>query len=153
MSESIKKFQYAEKKQKIEKVLNSLVSGDSPRLEVSQLEKAQALLMGSDDVNAVKFSVDGKEVEKTQFALFSEFLGSLPEIQQVHNSKSIVKSEGDLSVSNDDLEDLGSFTSESAESLMKFKKVQANTKVDFSQMSEEEILKVYQNEDVFTNLV
>jgi|TARA_Y100000310_G_scaffold90528_3_gene87827 hypothetical protein len=140
------------KDSKVEKVLHSLSSGDTPKLEVNQLEKAKALLLNADDDKKVKFAFGDKEVEKTQFELAVDFMNTLPEQKQVHVSDSIVKKDGDFEVSDAELMQADRSSQQSVDSVIANKKFMAKNKtIDFSTATEDELQEAMISDGLLAN--
>lgn len=139
----IQEYEKKAKSERVDKVIFSLSSADNLKLFPAMADKARALLMAADESQKVNYSVDGQTVEKSQFDLTVEFLNGLPSQKAVFSAKSIVASQDDVSVSEDEVK--GGLSVDSVLAAKKVAKKYGQEK-DLSKMSESELLSVYAGE-------
>lgn len=139
----IQEYEKKAKSERVDKVIFSLSSADNLKLLPAMADKARALLMAADESQKVNYSVDGQTVEKSQFDLTVEFLNGLPSQKAVFSAKSIVASQDDISVSEDEVQ--GGLSVDSVLAVKKVAKKYGQEK-DLSKMSESELLSVYAGE-------
>lgn len=139
----IQEYEKKAKSERVDKVIFSLSGADNLKLLPSMADKARALLMAADESQKVNYSVDGQTVEKSQFELTVEFLNGLPSQKAVFSAKSIVASQDDVSVSEDEIK--GGLSVDSVLAVKKIAKKYGQEK-DLSKMSESELLSVYAGE-------
>jgi len=139
----IQEYEKKAKSERVDKVVFSLSGADNLKLLPAMADKARALLMAADESQKVNYSVDGQTVEKSQFDLTVEFLNGLPSQKAVFSAKSIVASQDDVSVSEDEVQ--GGLSVDSVLAAKKVAKKYGQEK-DLSKMSESELLSVYAGE-------
>jgi hypothetical protein len=139
----IQEYERKAKSEKVDKVIFSLSGADNLKLLPSMADKARALLMAADESQKVNYSVEGQTVEKSQFDLTVEFLNNLPSQKAVFSAKSIVASQDDVSVSEDEIK--GGLSIDSVLAVKKIAKKYGQEK-DLTRMSESELLNMYAGE-------
>jgi hypothetical protein len=140
----IAEYEKKAKSERVEKILFNLSGADSVKLLPAVVDKARMLLMSADDSKKVSYSVDGAQVEKSVFDLATDLLNSLPDSKQVFSAKSIVASQDDVQVFDNEIKD-----GLSVDSVLASKKIAKKySSENLANLSEAELFKIYANEGV-----
>ncbi len=140
----IAEYEKKAKSERVEKILFNLSGTDSVKLLPAVVDKARMLLMSADDSKKVSYSVDGGQAEKSVFDLATDLLNSLPDSKQVFSAKSIVASQDDVQVFDNEIKD-----GLSVDSVLASKKIAKKySSENLANLSEAELFKIYANEGV-----
>ena len=141
-----KEFQALQMKKKqdaVNSIVDVLINSNVPKLLPAQKSKAIFALMGADDSKKVNYSIDGVDVEKSNFDLVVDLLNSLPENKQEFETESIVRSDSGISITDKEV----SLANVSPESLLLDKQIRAKyADKNLDVMSEDELIELYKIE-------